>query len=250
MKLWLPLLFCIITLSAFAQEKEVSGIVFDKDSKGRIAKVNVRNASNGLVVFNTFKGEFRIPVSIGDVLIFSKPDHFSDTIKVKSFAPIAVYLKPSAIQLQQVTIRDTILSPMKRYMQTKSDYNKAYGSLSTNDFLTVSPGSGAGIGIDAIYNAFSRSGRNAAHLREVIDREYKQNVIDYRFNKSYVASVTKLVEPQLTDFMQKYRPGYYQVTTFNEYEFISSIRANLRRYLRNPRAFDLPTLPIMPMPKE
>ncbi|WP_374948519.1 hypothetical protein [Mucilaginibacter sp.] len=250
MKLWLPLFFIALSVNAFAQDKDVSGIVFDKESKSRIAKVNVQNVNSGKSVYNTFKGEFKISASVGDVLIFSKADHIADTIKVKSFAPLAIYMKPSAIQLAQVTIRDTLLCPTKRYQQTRSDYNKAYGSLSTSDFLTVSPGAGAGIGIDAIYNAFSRSGRNAAHLREEIDRDYKQTVIDYRFNKTFVASVTKLIDPQLTDFMLKYRPGYYQVTNYNEYEFVSSIRANLRRYLRNPKAFDLPALPVLPLPNQ
>lgn len=249
MKLWLPVLLCITTITTFAQDKEVSGIVFDKESKGRIAKVNVHNVTNGKAVYNTFKGEFKISAGIGDMLIFTKPDHYADTIIIKNFSPLAVYMRPSAIQLQQVTIRDTMLSAQKKLQQTKSEYNKVYGSISTNDFLVSSPGGvGAGIGIDALYNAFSRSGRNAEHLRGVIDRDYKQNVIDYRFNKTFVASVTKLIDPQLTDFMLKYRPGYYQVTTFSEYEFIYSIRANLKRYLRNPKSFDLPTLPIMPGP--
>jgi hypothetical protein len=248
MKLWLPVLLCFISVTSFAQDKEVNGIVFDKESKGRIAKVSVHNATNGKAVYNTFKGEFKISADIGDMLIFTKPDHYADTIIIKNFSPLAIYMRPAAIQLQQVTIRDTMLNPQKRLLQTKSEYNKIYGSISTNDFLVSSPGLGAGIGIDALYNAFSRSGRNAEHLRGVIDRDYKQNVIDYRFNKTFVASVTKLIDPQLTDFMLKYRPGYYQVTTFNEYEFIYSIRANLKRYLRNPKSFDLPTLPIMPPP--
>lgn len=248
MELWITLFFWLIASTAFAQEKEVSGIVFDKESKGRIAKVNVYNITNGKAVYNTFKGEFKINASVGDVLILSKPDHFSDTVKLKTLAPLAIYLRPQAIQLQQVTIRDTLLSPQRRLAQTKRDYNKIYGSISSSEFLTTSPGSGAGIGIDALYNAFSRSGRNAAHLRDIIDLDYKQNVIDYRFNKTFVASVTKLIEPQLSDFMVKYRPGYYQVTTFSDYEFIFSIKANLRRYLRNPRSFGLPALPILPLP--
>ena len=242
MKLWLVPLLCIATAAVFAQGKEVSGIVFDKVSKGRIAKVNVRNTSTGQSVYNNFKGEFKISAGIGDVLVFTKPDHYADTLKIKNLAPLAVYLRPSAIQLQQVTIRDTMLNPQKRLEQTKSEYNKIYGSLSDNDLLVTSPGSGAGIGIDALYNMFSRSGRNAAHLREVINWDYKQTVIDYRFNKTLVASVTRLKEPQLTDFMVKYRPGYFQVTNFNEYDFIYSIRANLKRYLRNPRAFELTPL--------
>lgn len=100
-----------------------------------------------------------------------------------------------------------------------------------------------GFSIDAIYNAFSKSGRNAEKLRGLIDAEYRQSIVDYRFNKAFVQGITHLEEPKLTDFMHKYRPGYYLVTTAGDYEFISYIKANLKRYLRRPRAYELPPLP-------
>ncbi len=101
---------------------------------------------------------------------------------------------------------------------------------------------GAGLSIDGLWNSFSREGRNAAHLRAIIDQDYKQDVIDFRFNRKLVSNVTGLKEKQLTDFMQKYRPGYYFVTKANEYQFVTSIKANLKRYLRNPRAYALQPL--------
>ncbi|RWY52324.1 hypothetical protein [Mucilaginibacter gilvus] len=242
MKLWLPLLFCIVYVSAFAQQKEVTGIVFDKENKGRIAKVNVRNNNSGQSVYNTFKGEFTISANLGDVLVFSKADHHSDTITVKNYAPLAVYMKATAIQLKEVTIRDSVLNPQRRYRATKGEYGKIYGSLANQDLLSIGQG-GVGFSIDALYNMFSRSGRNVEHLKEIIDRDYKQSVIDYRFNKSFVAGITVLKDPDLTDFMFKYRPSYYMVTTANEYEFVAYVRTSLRRYKRNPKAFELAPLP-------
>jgi hypothetical protein len=55
MKLWLILFLCFISATAFAQEKEVSGIVFDKENKARIAKVKVQNTTTGKSAYNTFK---------------------------------------------------------------------------------------------------------------------------------------------------------------------------------------------------
>ncbi|RFZ82739.1 hypothetical protein DYU05_11235 [Mucilaginibacter terrenus] len=243
MKLWCAFLLCIVTLTSVAQQKEVTGIVFDKESKARIAKVNVRNTTSGQAVYNNFKGEFSIKVSVGDVLIFSKTDHHSDTLTVKSFLPLVVYMKAVAIQLNEVSIRDTLLSPMKRYRALKSDYNQVFGTLNQRDLLTASPGVGAGISIDALYNLFSRRGKNAEHLREVMERDYLQSVIDARFNKSYVAGITYLKEPELSDFMLKYRPGYYLVTTASEYEFVTYVRNSFKRYRKNPRAFELAPLP-------
>jgi len=246
MKLWLPLIFCIITVSAFAQQKEVTGIVVDKESNARIAKVNIINTGTGQSVYNNFKGEFKINAGPGDVLILSKSDHHNDTLTIKNYLPLVAYMKPVAIQLREVNIRDTLISPSKRRMALHSEFNKIYGSIGNRDLLSMAP-SGVGFSIDALYNMFSRSGKNAEHLKEIMERDYKQSVIDFRFNKSYVANITRLEDPQLTDFMFKYRPGYYQVSTASEYDFVKYIRNSLRRYNKNPRAFDLPALPTVSM---
>ncbi|MES2061740.1 MAG: hypothetical protein V4456_07455 [Bacteroidota bacterium] len=242
MKLWPTLFLCIVCGSVFAQQKEVTGIVFDKDSNARVAKVNVLNITSGKGVYNNFKGEFTIGANPGDVLVFSKPDHHSDTLTVKNYSPMAVYMRPTAIQLQEVTIRDSVLNPQRRLANTQKEFSKIYGSAYNADLLNVGSG-GVGFSIDALYSAFSKSGRNAEKLRGLIDAEYKQTVIDYRFNKAYVQGITHLEEPKLTDFMHKYRPGYYLVTTATDYEFISYIKANLKRYQRRPRAYELPPLP-------
>lgn len=244
MKLWLPILFCFLFGNALAQQKEVNGIIFDKESKARIAKVNIRNTATGQAVYDNFKGEFTIKASIGDKLIFSKADHHPDTVIIKDYLPLAVYLRAIAIQLNEVSIRDTLLNPQRRFLATKSEYSKIYGSAGNRDLLSLGQG-GVGFSIDGLYNMFSRSGKNAAHLQEVIERDYKQSVIDHRFNKTFVAGITLLKDPKLSDFMLKYRPGYYLVTTANEYDFISYIRTSLKRYKRNPKAFELSPLPLV-----
>jgi hypothetical protein len=241
MRLWLVLLFYGVTQS-FAQRLSVEGIVFDKGSRERIAKVHIHNKASGETVFNNLKGEFTIAANSGDVLIFSKEGFYNDTLQVKGKASVAVYLKSTGIQLSEVKIRDTLMSPEKKYAATKRDYTVIYGPAANPDFLTTSPYGGAGIGIDALFNALSKKGRNAAHLKEIIERDYKQDVIDYRFNRQFVANVTGLKDEQLTDFMERYRPGYYMVTTASDYEFIRYIRSSLKRYLRNPNNFGLPPL--------
>jgi len=227
---------------SFAQERLVEGIVYDKDTKERIAKVNILNARSKQSVYNTLKAEFKITAQPNDMLIISKQGYFTDTVKANNSSTLIVYLKPTSIQLKQVNIKDTLPSPKKRYLAAQKEYSSAYGSLAYRDPLSISPGGGAGISIDAIYNSISRSGRNAAKLRETIENDYHENVIDYRFNKTFVANVTGLKEPQLTDFMLKYRPGYYTVLTASQYEFIALIQKSLRRYLRNPKALTLQSL--------
>lgn len=238
------LLFCLLVISirGFSQDKTVAGIVFDKNSRDRIASVEIRNTTTGFTVFNSLKGEFKIKAAVGDQLIFSREAYHSDTIRIESNAPLAIYLAPLAIQLREVTVHDSASTPQKRLEAAKQDYTKIYGSLAYDDLLSTPSSGGAGLSIDALYNAFSRSGRNAAHLRQIIESDYRQNVIDFRFNRTYVGNITGLKGERLTAFMFRYRPGYYTTKTASEYEFISSIRANLKRFLRNNRMYSLPPL--------
>ena len=241
-KIGLLLLFSISTLTGFSQEKSIAGIVFDKSSKDRIAKVNVLNLNTGISVYNNLNGVFTIDAQPGDELVFKRQEYYSDTIKIESYIPLAIYLGRSSITLPEVTIRDSALTPLKRYARIKAENSRAYGSLANRDIISTPSVGMPGLSIDGLWNMFSRQGKDAAHLREMIARDYKQDVIDFRFNRTLAAKVTGLKDKQLTDFMQKYRPGYYFVVRASEYEFITSIRANLRRYLRNPRAYTLAPL--------
>jgi hypothetical protein len=242
MKFWLCFCLIIITLKCFSQEKPVAGIVFDKDSKDRVASVNIHNITNGQAVYNNLKGEFKINAAKGDRLVFTKQNYHNDTTIVVGDTSLAVYLSRLAIQLKEVTVHDNALTPEKRLLATKNDYTKIYGSLAYDDFLSTPSNGGAGLSIDALYNSFSKSGRNATRLREIIQGDYEQNVIDYRFNRTYVGNITGLKDEKLTAFMFRYRPGYFTTKTMNDYEFISLIRSNLKRFLRNQRTYGLPAL--------
>ena len=229
--------FCLLCVKTLAQETSVSGIIFDTESKDRLSRVNVENLTTGASVYNNINGVFTIDATPGDKLVFKQAEHFADTIKIQSYVPLAIYMRRIAIQLKQVNIFDTLMDPQKRMAQKRRDYSIIYGSIAGKDFLTFTPGAGVGLGIDAIYNSLSRRGRNAAHLRETIENDYRRDVVDYRFNSTMVGRITGLKGQSLTDFMDRYRPGYYFLANATEYEFITSIKTNLRRYLRNPAAY-------------
>ena len=230
------------SLKCFAQPKPLEGIVFDKESNERIATVNIHDLTNGIAIYNNLKGEYQIIAAQGDILVFSKQNYVPDTVKVQSKMPQAVYMVRLAIQLREVTVHNSALTPDEKLAATKNDFTKIYGSLAYGDFLSTPYGGGAGLSIDALWNAFSRSGRNASKLRDFIQQDYEQNVIDYRFNKEFVSGITGLKGDKLASFMFRYRPGYYITTNMTDYEFITLIRANLRRYLRSQRTYGLPPL--------
>lgn len=238
----LLLFFVGLTLQGFSQEKSVAGIVFDKNGNDRIARVNIVNITTGISVYNNLNGVFNIDAQPGDQLVFIKQDYFLDTVRINNRLPLAIYLRRSSIELSEVIIRDTMRNPRQILAKAKEENKRAYGTLANKDILSTPTLGGAGLSIDALWNSFSREGKDAAHLRGMIDQQYKEDVIDYRFNRALAGKITGLKDKQLTDFMQKYRPGYYFVIKANEYQFISSIRANFKRYQRNPKAYALQPL--------
>ncbi|MVN20277.1 peptidase associated/transthyretin-like domain-containing protein [Mucilaginibacter arboris] len=238
--LWF-LCFLLLFGKVHAQEKQIQGIVFDQSTKERVARVFLTNVRTKANTYNNIKGEFTITVKVNDLLVFTKSGYFNDTVKITAFQSVPVYLKRSSIALREVTIKDTVLSAEKQLEATKREFNKAYGALANKDLLTVGS-NGAGIGIDAIYNMLSRSGRNATKLREIIQRDYRAKVVDARFNPIIVGAITGLKGDQLSNFMYRYRPDYNLVLIMNDYDFITYIKSCYNRFRRNPSAYFLPPL--------
>jgi hypothetical protein len=242
MRFWLLLMLCGLVFKAAAQENQVEGIVFDKFTLDRVDRVNIQNITTGKSFYNNLKGEFKIDARPGDKIVLTRDNYAPDTIDLKSNANLVVYLQRLAIPLREVTIRDSLATPLKRLEATRREFSKAYGSNAYSDPFSTAPGGGAGISIDAIWNSLSKAGRNAQHLQGIIQHDYEQNVIDFRFNRTFVGNITKLKDQELSDFMIRYRPGYYMVTNASDYEFIVYIRNNARRYRRNKKTVALPPL--------
>lgn len=241
----LLLLFCLLTgISGhvFAQENQVQGIVFDKATKERIARVLVTNLRSKANIYNNLKGEFAIEAKLNDLLVFSRSDFYSDTVRVSSGQAVPVYLKRSAIALREITIRDSVLSAQQKLEANKKEFSQVYGSIADKNLISTSGANGAGVSIDALYNLLSRRGRNASKLRGIIDRDYQAKVVDERFNPIAVSAITGLKDKMLESFMYRYRPDYNLVVFMDDYDFISYIKSCYRRFMRNPSVFYLPQL--------
>ncbi|RYE24624.1 MAG: hypothetical protein EOP42_22130 [Sphingobacteriaceae bacterium] len=79
-------------------------------------------------------------------------------------------------------------------------------------------------------------------LREIIDRDYKAQIVDARFNRIAVGLVTGLKGNLLSSFMYRYRPDYNMVVLLNDYDFIAYIKSCYNRFQRNPTTYYPPPL--------
>lgn len=244
-------LFCILlAISLFggkllAQEKTVQGIVFDQDSKQRLSRVYIYNTNTSKGFYNNSKGEFTTTASQGDVLLAALQGYRADTISVGSQNTLIFYLKRTSIQLREVRILDTLKNPKDKLKETQKEYKDAYSKGDVKDAFTSGGGNGAGgagLSITTLYNLLSKEGRNARQLQKIIERDYNEAMINYRFNPLLVSEVTGLKGDKLTDFMQQYRPGYNFVIEANDYQLIAFIKTSYQKYLQNPAAYRLPPL--------
>jgi hypothetical protein len=234
--------FSLLAGIAAAQKRAVQGFVIDKDSKQRLAKVYIYNSHDDVGLYNNNKGEFSTQASVGDTLFAALQGYGVDTLIYRGNNAIYFQLRPLAIQLREVSITGSLITPKERYDQTLRDYKYATDRGSSKDLLNLNS-RGAGLGIDAIYNLLSRKGRNARHLQEILERDYKEQVIDYRYNAAFVGRALRIKGFELEDYMQQYRPSYDFVLMASDYAFIVYLRNNYASYKRNPRALRLRPLP-------
>jgi len=244
-------LFCILTTillytgSLLAQEKTVQGIVFDRDSKQRLSRVYIYNTSTSKGFYNNSKGEFTTIASPGDVLVAALQGYRVDTITVGTPNTILFHLKRTSIQLKEVRIQDSLKNPKDQLKETQKEYKDAYTKGDLKEIFNTGGSTGAGgagLSINTLYTLLSKEGRNARQLQKIIERDYHQAMIAYRYDPELVSDVTGLKGNQLADFMQQYRPTYNFVIEANDYQLIAFIKSSYQKYLENPSVRRLPPL--------
>lgn len=236
------------TSMLFAQTKSVQGIVIDKETKQRLAKVYIYNLRTRDGLYNNTKGEFSTVAVPGDTLVAALTGYGVDTIVFKGQSAAYFQLKSLGIRLRDVVIQQKRLSPQQQYEKNVKEFRYQTQKGSSKDLLSLGNG-GVGLGIDAIYNLLSRQGRNARHLQKILEKDYREDLIDYRFNANLVRQILGIKDDELVDFMQQYRPTYQFVLDATDYSFNTFIRNAYKSYRLNPKALQLPPLPKLTIEK-
>lgn len=221
-------------------QSSVEGIVLDIDTKQRVARVLIVNKTTGESSFNNNKGEFAINLNNGDVVVASKENYISDTLVYHGAKALVISLKKQAIEIAPITIIGR-KSPEDILAQRREEYSKAYRLADPGDFVSVGQ-NGAGLSIDAVYNYFSREGKNARRLTKYFQNEYQENFIDVVFTRELVKSETGLEGEALENFMIRYRPSYDFVLRADKYDMVKYIKSKYQYFKYIPYISPLPDL--------
>lgn len=221
-------------------QQKVAGIVLDRDTKQRVARVLLINTASGANVFNNVKGEFSIEMQKGDTLIARKDEYKSDTLIYVGQEVVVINLQKTSIYIEPVTVVAK-KSPEEILAQRQIDYAKAYRLADAGEYFSVGP-NGAGLSINTIYNFLSKEGKNARKLTTYFQHEYEENVVDWKFSRTLVKSVTGLDGEFLDNFMIRYRPSYNFVQLANTYQLTAYILSKYEQFKINPYFKPLPDL--------
>ncbi|MFD2743057.1 MULTISPECIES: hypothetical protein [Sphingobacterium] len=234
--------FCLATLPFYLQgQVRLEGIVYDKESKDRLGRVQIYNTRTHQRIFNNAKGEFRIDVEPTDTLVFLKDGFLSDTLAVprKQILVHSMLRDFRYIETVKVNARR---SPIEIYEESKREYHDAYKLADPGSLISVGP-TGAGLSINAIYNLLSKEGRNARRFTAYMQQVYEDNVVDSIFTPDLVHNLLGLEGEQLQNFMIRYRPSYAFATRASHYQLTQYIKSKYNMFKILP---DLRPLPVLP----
>lgn len=233
--------FLAVGWQPVSAQDAIQGLVFDINTKQRVSRVFIYNPRNDAGGYNNTKGEFEIQAQSGDILIAAANGYYADTLRVADDPVVVFQLERSTILIDEVSVIAR-RSPEERLAENQREYSTAYSRGNPGSILSIAP-TGAGVSIDALYKLISREGRNARRLQEIIEEDYRESVIDYRFTPELVSRATGLSGEPLRDFMRQYRPSYFFVLSANDYNMVFYIRSSYAQYRQRPSLRRLPPLP-------
>lgn len=214
-------------LSYAQQTLSIKGIIFKKNTPDRISQAVVTDLETQTLMMSDELGGFSIKASIGDTLEVTKTGYTPQRIAIVNNNDLVVYLQP-VIELNQVTIKSQskqqeLNEVMKEY-RSQGIYNDGK-SLPVWQFIN-SP-------ITAFYNLFGKAPAQARRFAEFAKNEQEASVVDKRYTKELVKSVTKMSSnDEVEKFMVAYRPSYDNMKEWNDYQLIQYIKKSYNYYLK------------------
>lgn len=213
---------------AFAQQaSNIKGVIFKKTSSERISQVLITDLKSGVVMMSDELGGFSIKASIGDTLLVTKTSYTPQKNVILNNSDLVIYMQP-VIELNQVTINE------KSQKQELNEVMKGYRSQGIyNDGKSLPVWQFINSPITAFYNLFGKTPGQARRFAEFAKNDQEASIVDRRYTKELVKSITKLPDDELEKFMVTYRPSFEDMKEWNDYQLIQYIKKEFAYYQKN-----------------
>lgn len=232
LKYSLLLYFIVQATLCKAQLNVISGLITYNTE--RLSGANIKNTKSHTQSVSNERGEFKLEANTGDTLIINKTDFVIDTLIVAGQEDLIIQLQILPFILKTVVIKSTPASPESIYEQNKKEYKDIYvkGDKSHMIFIPLGPlgllSAGLALNIDKLYNALSKQGKDARRLQRNLTGDYKNSVVDKRFNP-LAAQITGYKDDKLKDFIMDNRPSYEMVARSSDYDLVQYIKQKMEQ---------------------
>lgn len=204
-------LLCMLAFPAigFAQQ-ELAGRVVKKGTTEILIGVTVINRTQQKSNRSDMGGNYKIPASPGDTILFSSAGYQPDTVIVRSYMfseSWLVDLSPNILVLPSATV-DEISNYQMDSLKRRDDYRFLLDKLHPVTLMNNKrPGDGPGLSFSPL-GYYSKEEKNKRRLKRRLKQEEEDYYIDYKFPPARVAQLTRLKGDSLQLFLRLYRPSY------------------------------------------
>jgi hypothetical protein len=231
-------LFTVLSICCFmlaglnANAQTIGGMV--AGTNGRLSGAIVKNLRTNAEHISDERGIFSIAAKRGDTVLTSKLYYKTDTTVYNGQDYLIIQLRQATRLLRPVNITDTLVNPLNAYNQNKKDYKDIFWKGDDKHMVSIpfeiefGLTMGINLNIDKLYSAVSMQGKDARRLQRTLAEQYRDDVVDQRFSRSFVGKITGYSGKKLDDFIMLYRPSYAFIVKASTYDIIQYIKKKER----------------------
>jgi hypothetical protein len=215
----------LVQPSLMAQEKGVlRGLVIEYGSQTRVSSATILNLQTQLRAATDARGEFTIPITVGDHLVISKLGYRTDTIQIKTLSDILIDLSLQSVLLDAVTVygesKEQRLNEVLDGYRRQGVYFEGQPPLLAYFFQPLS----------AFYALLSKDGQRMRNFQKVMATELQAVEVDRKFRPDLIRELTPLDGKDLENFTFFYRPSYQTIQYWTDYDLIHYIRTSFKKF--------------------
>jgi hypothetical protein len=236
------LLFIFTFSSAGFAQQVLTGKIVRRESTEPLIGVTVSNLSRSKTNISDMGGNYKIPASPGDTILFTSASYQRDTVIVSDYMLTEswlVDLNPKITVLPKANVEEISnyqMDSLKRHEEYKALLDKKHP---IKLFDEKTQDDAPGLFISPI-DFFSKTEVDKRRLKRRLKQEEEDYYIDYKFPPGRVALLTRLTGDSLQLFLRLYRPSYAFCRKANPEDILLYINDKLRLFRTSPIIFKKP----------
>jgi hypothetical protein len=222
-------------LSGWAQQF-LTGKVRKQASTEILVSVSIYNTTLRKHDLSEENGSYRIQAAPGDRVIFSNVGYRSDTLiitKEMLSGDYPINMEPKAETLQAVRVGE-LSNYQLDSMARRQEYAWIYDHGEQKLVEKERKGDGVGINL-AIFRHSSSIDKQREGLKKRLMQEEKDDYIEYRYSRDYVAKLTHLQGDSLFRFMRDFRPSYDYCRKAATVDILVFINDSFKKFMKGER---------------